>query len=47
MNETKDAIRYLKKAVNEGYNDFMTMQAQFYKLADNPEFKKILAMEKH
>ncbi len=47
MNETKDAIRYLKKAVNEGYNDFMTMQAQFYKLADNPEFKKILAMQKH
>jgi len=47
MDDKKHTISYLKKAVNKGYNDFITMKAQFYELAENPEFKKILEMEKH
>jgi len=47
MDDTKHSISYLKKAVNTGYNDFLTMQAEFIKFANNQEFKKILAMEKH
>ncbi|MDF1546841.1 MAG: hypothetical protein P1P88_03405 [Bacteroidales bacterium] len=47
MDEAKSALKYLKRSVNQGYNDFVTMQAEFNKLSDNQEFIKIVEMEKH
>jgi tetratricopeptide (TPR) repeat protein len=42
MKDTKHTISYLKKAVNKGYNDFITLKAQFYTLEENTQFKKIV-----
>ena len=42
LNETKNALKFLKLAIKEGFNDYIRIQSELNNLSDLPEFRKIM-----